>query len=267
MKNKTILLLTLITVLTFSACSGAVDTNGADDSDGTSYEAVREYTNGELVISYDSAAVDIKASYPVLRLEDESVCERINGEIMEYIDSVYGRYYSEAELSAVDMLASTMLYDVTLFSEDIVSIHFYSSYAGGGSPQYVNDYALTFDLHTGEKISLSELYTAGQLSEMIDDYFDNLDESLYPMLFSLYTKEQVKSDFKSSFNPESERADTYFYHSYYISEDKLFLTAGWYKGYTLDISSPLQGERAFTAEISAAPDYVGISLQVRSPAV
>ncbi len=198
-----------------------------------------------LVLTYDEGAhVEINASYPVFHLEDDAVNERINGVVKAYVDSLYDFYYEKKPFVATDTLYSTMLYDVTLFDEQYVSIHFYTSRAGSGAPQYVSDSGFTFSLETGELVPLDEFYTAEQIKADIDTYFDALDESTYPTLFFLYTKEDVKADFLRKFSEDGQL------HSYYLSDETLYLIAGHYKGYTWDIESPLHGDRPFIVEIN-----------------
>lgn len=193
----------------------------------------------------DGASVDIHVSYPVFNLENVAVSDRINEQIKEYVDSLYSYYYEKESLVATDTLHSTMQYDVTLLDETYASIHFYASMAGGSSPQYVIDKGFTFDLSTGETVSLLELYTADEIRSLIDSYFAALDESAYPVLFFLYPKEQIKEDFLNRFDQASS-ADTAFYHYYYISENTLYLFAGLYDDYSVDVDSQFHGRRSFT---------------------
>lgn len=253
----------LLCLWVFASCDRAEDGLAmiSDTADNTIDSAVTEIneeasddmpwvTKKQLrITSDDGADVRINASYPVFDLADEAVSGRINGQIEEFIDSNYGRYYNEEYRAAVESLDSTMLYDITLFDEALVSVHFYGSFVGSGATQYVNDTAFTFDLATGERVSLFTLYSHEKLSAFIDGYFDKLDESAYPTLFGLYTKEKVRNDFLGWFDPEAKFADTASYGSYYLTEDKLYLIAGHYKGYTHDIESELQGDRSFIAEI------------------
>lgn len=205
-------------------------------------------TNGEVAITYDDINIDIKASYPVFHLSENDINERINQQIVDYIDSLYEKYYVYDNLFAIDTLYAITKYEINLLNEKIISIHFFSSFTGRGSPAYVVDKAFTFSIKTGEIISILDFYSTDQIITFINNYFDELDESLYPTLFRLYTKEQVKNDFRQLFNPESEYVD--FYNSYYLTENKLFLIAGWYKGYTFDINSSVNGDRSFIIEIN-----------------
>lgn len=275
LKRISAIILSFLIMLGCTACSSLpIDSSVTADDEITNFETISKtesgtvnitteatdiaepsenspsITDGEKVIVYDDigADVDIKASYPVVNLSENAIGEHINQQIVNYIDSLYEKYYVKDNLFANDTLRAVTKYEISLFSEKYISIHFFSELSGGGSPQYVEDKAFTFDIKTGEIISLLDLYSADKIAAYINDYFDGLDESLYPMLFSLDTKEQVRKDFLQRFNPESERAD--FYNSYYFTENTLFLFAGWYKGYTFDIKSPVNGDRSFIVEIN-----------------
>ena len=203
-----------------------------------------------LIVSYaEPAAVSIKASYPIIDVPDAAVSERINEQIREFIDFHYKRYAAGDVSAAADSLDSSMQYEIVRCREDVISIHFFGTFAGGGAPQYVLDTAFTFNLKTGEKISLTELYSADEIASFIRTYFAELDESRYPTLFRLYTKDEIQQDFENHFDPASRYAEDAAYHSYYLTENSLVLIAGHYKDYAVDLNSTLAGERAFLAEI------------------
>ena len=230
-----LLCLTVSVLFSFASC----DKEHTD----TSNSKVSEET---LVLTYDEGAhVDINASYPVFHLENDAVNERINGVVKAYVDSLYDFYYEKKPFVATDTLYFVMRYDVTLLDENYASVHFYTLMAGGSSPQYVMDDGFTFDLATGELVSLLELYTADEIRMLIDSYFSALDESEDPALFFRYTKEDIKEDFLYRFDKASP-AVTDFYNSYYITESTLYLFAGLYEDYCDDIDSDLHGKRPFT---------------------
>ena len=206
-------------------------------------------TNNDIyVIRSDGADINIKASYPVLHMTDVSISELINQQIHDYIDEKYSHYYTNTPLVANDTLSSKMLYEITLFNENTLSIHFYGTFSGFGAPAFVEDYAFTFDLQTGKQIAISDLYSDEQINRFINTYFDEFDESAYPILMNLYDKETIRGEFIKTFNSENDDSPA-FYNSYYISYDKLYLIAGWYEEYTFDINSPVSGRRAITAEV------------------
>lgn len=203
-----------------------------------------------LIVSYaEPATVSIKASYPIIDVPDAAVSERINEQIREFIDFHYKRYAAGDVSAAADSLDSSMQYEIVRCREDVISIHFFGTFAGGGAPQYVLDTAFTFNLKTGEKISLTELYSADEIASFIRTYFAELDESRYPTLFRLYTKDEIQQDFENHFDPASRYAEDAAYHSYFLTENSLVLIAGQYKDYTADFDSALAGNRAFLAEI------------------
>ena len=199
--------------------------------------------------SADGVSIIIEASYPTVTLSDSTVSQRINNVIKDYIDSNYAPYYDLNPGAAVDTIHSKMMYEITLFNGVKLSIHFSSSFAGSGGVQIVTDTSFTFDLQTGDLIPLSELCVQEELTDAINVYFDRLDEAKYPTLFRVHSKEEIRNDFLALFCPESKYYESAMYNSYYITEDKLYLFAGNYKGYTIDTGSILQGDRAFAAEI------------------
>ena len=214
--------------------------------------------------SDDGVSIDVEASYPTVHLPDSTVSDKINKVIKDFIDSNYAVYYDRTTESARDTVHSRMTYEVTLFNDVKLSIHFSASFAGSGAAQIVKDTAFTFDLQTGELIPLSALCGQGELTDAINGYFDGLDEEQYPALFSMYSKEKIRNDFLGWFDSESEYFDFADYNSYYITEDRLYLFAGHYKGYTADVDSPLEGDRAFAVSIdrAAIPEF-GITDELR----
>lgn len=244
-----------------SCCDGAVSFDSESAENESSHNVESIFNTSEDTISKepyitenvfvldraDPNLIRIKASYPVLHSQNAAIDEKINQCIQIYVDSVYkGVDDSEAAIHSLD---SVMMYEITLLNQDILSIHFMSSFAGSGAPQYVNDMAYTFDLQSGEQIALMELYSADELQDGIQAFFDELDELMYPTMFSLEKKDDVKADFLKKFGSGTEDIAFDVDHSYYISEDHLYLIAGWYKGYTFDIDSPLHGDRSFIAKI------------------
>ena len=101
-------------------------------------------------------------------------------------------------------------------------------------------------MKTGESVALESLYDSETISRLIDSYFDSLDKAQYPTLFSLYEIDEIRKGFHSRFAADSSYRD----RSFCVGSDRIYLFAGMYKGYTLDVDFPLEGERAFVAEIS-----------------
>ena len=67
-------------------------------------------------------------------------------------------------------------------------MRFIGQNSGGGTAQSVSETGLTFDMkEPGELLPLSGLYTAEDVSAMIDAYFDAFDASEYPTLSGLRT--------------------------------------------------------------------------------
>lgn len=140
---------------------------------------------GMFVYLRSEASIDIRAKYPVLSGATPAK-DLINRQIKEYITSIYEWWIEDDSVAANDSIKSVMLYEITQLDEDILSIHFSTSFAGGGSTQYVTDAGLTFNMKTGDSVALESLYDVEIVSRFIDKYFDLLDKTLYPTLFSLY---------------------------------------------------------------------------------
>lgn len=200
---------------------------------------------GTFIYLHPEASVNIRADYPLLSGDTPAV-GLINSQINEYVGSVYKGWIESNSTAANDSVESVMRYEITRLDEDILSIHFSASFAGGGSAQYVTDAGLTFDMKTGESVALESLYDFEKVSSLIDSYFDSLDKAQYPTLFSLYEIDEIRKDFHSRFAADSSYRD----RSFCVGSDRIYLFAGMYKGYTLDVDFPLEGERAFVAEIS-----------------
>ena len=140
-------------------------------------------------------------------------------------------------------MTAEVRYETTRMDEDILSVRFTGQNSGGGTAQSVSETGLTFDMKTGELLPLSELYTAEDVSAMIDAYFDAFDESEYPTLSGLHTPDELRADFHrrfGGFEPE--------YHSYYLRDGKLCLIAGQYEDYMSDTDSWAHGRRPFVME-------------------
>ena len=71
-------------------------------------------------------------------------------------------------------MTAEVRYETTRMDEDILSVRFTGQNSGGGTAQSVSETGLTFDMKTGELLPLSELYTAEDVSAMIDAYFVSL---------------------------------------------------------------------------------------------
>jgi len=226
-------------------------------TDILSTQSNSRYTTGEMSLKYADPSyyeyyegnlnyVDIHIYFPIISAPYD-INIRINQQIFDYVCSIRGDYFEKYKLAANDTFYVKTEYDVTFFGEKYVSIHFISSIIPGGSPAYASDDTLTFNLETGEKVSLFDFYSIDQVMDLIDTYFDEHDVSEDKTIYLLCTKEELKEDFKNCFNPESNYYNPY---SYYLSENKLYLIAGFYDVDNISPNNALrQGRGSFIAEI------------------
>lgn len=204
------------------------------------YCEVNGASEGETVLVCPDADTKITALYPVISGESAGT---INTQIREYVRGLYAERIDSDSTAAQDSLTAEVRYETTRMDEDILSVRFTGQNSGGGTAQSVSETGLTFDMKTGELLPLSELYTAEDVSAMIDAYFDAFDESEYPTLSGLHTPDELREDFHrrfGGFEPE--------YHSYYLRDGKLCLIAGQYEDYMSDTDSWAHGRRPFVME-------------------
>lgn len=208
------------------------------------------YTTHNRRIKYGTNAdINVHASYPQLDAPNAEVCSAINHKLSEFVTNKYDvmQFLTEDRVvPAAQTFSSEMQYEISLCNLNFVSVHFYGLTEGFGSPADVFDTCFTFDIRTGDMVSLFDFYSADQIAEKINCYFDEMDESRYPTVMRLTDKETIRSEFLEKYNAQGSDADAV----YYITEDTLYLFAGWYKGYTIDTDAPFQGRRSFMMEIS-----------------
>ena len=114
------------------------------------------YSDKILRYTRPSASVDISASYPALNGSDH-VTGSINKQIYDFVMSEYKeRIESDTDAAMYGMISKTR-YEITRMDDELLSIHFSASFSGSGSPQYVNDYEMTFDMKTGERVATESL--------------------------------------------------------------------------------------------------------------
>ena len=113
-------------------------------------EELTGYSDKILRYTRPSASVDISASYPVLNGgDDDPVIVSINKQIYDFVMSEYKERIESDTDAAMYGMISRMRYEITRMDDELLSIHFSASFSGSGSPQYVNDYEMTFDMKTG----------------------------------------------------------------------------------------------------------------------
>ena len=131
----------------------------------------RSRSEGETVFVCPDADTKITALYPVISGESAGT---INTQIREYVRGLYAERIDSDSTAAQDSLTAEVRYETTRMDEDILSVRFTGQNSGGGTAQSVSETGLTFDMKTGELLPLSELYTAEDVSAMIDAYFESL---------------------------------------------------------------------------------------------
>ena len=114
------------------------------------------YSDNILRYTRPSASVDISASYPALNGSDP-VTGSINKQIYDFVMSEYKERIESDTDAAMYGMISKMRYEITRMDDELLSIHFSASFSGSGSPQYVNDYEMTFDMKTGERVAPESL--------------------------------------------------------------------------------------------------------------
>ena len=121
-------------------------------------EELTGYSDNILRYTRPSASVDISASYPVLNGgDDDPVIGSVNRQIYDFVMSEYKeRIESDTDAAMYGMISKTR-YEITRMDGELLSIHFSASFSGSGSPQYVNDYEMTFDMKTGERVAPESL--------------------------------------------------------------------------------------------------------------
>lgn len=204
------------------------------------YCEVNGVSEGETVFVCPDADTKITALYPVISGESAGT---INTQIREYVRRLYAERIDSDSTAEQDSLTAEVRYETTRMDEDILSVRFIGQNSGGGTAQSVSETGLTFDMKTGELLPLSELYTAEDVSAMIDAYFDAFDESEYPTLSGLHTPDELRADFYRQFGGSEPE-----YHSYYLRDGKLCLIAGQYEDYMSDTDSWAHGRRPFVME-------------------
>lgn len=68
----------------------------------------------------------------------------------------YAAFQKLTDAAMYGMISKTR-YEITRMDDELLSIHFSASFSGSGSPQYVNDYEMTFDMKTGERVAPESL--------------------------------------------------------------------------------------------------------------
>lgn len=205
------------------------------------YCEVNGASEGNMIFVYPDAAKKITAVYPVISGENAVT---INTQIREYVRGLYAERIDSDSTAAQDSLTVEVRYETTRMDGNILSVCFTGQNSGGGMAQSVSETGMTFDMKTGKLLPLPELYTAEDVSAMIDAYFDAFEESEYPTLSGLHTPDELRADFHRQFGGSEPE-----YHLYYLRDGKLCLIAGQYEDYTSDTDSWAHGRRPFIAEI------------------
>lgn len=213
-----------------------------DQIDEIEISKTHEVKHNGFIYRYPEALVDMSVHYPVISGE---AGEKINKTIGEYISGICDERMNSDSTAAGDSMSLKLIYEVTREDDEILSIHFSAQIAGGGSVQRVDDEGMTFDLKTGERLPLSAFYSKEEISDMLDIFFENLDQSEYGSFFNLYTPDELCEDYREKFD------DVENYDSFWLGNDKLYLSAGYYPDYSTDTSDPVHGWRGFIARIGA----------------
>ena len=216
-----------------------------DQIDEIEISKTHKVKHNGFIYRYPEALVDMSVHYPVISGE---ASEKINKTISEYISGICDERMNSDSTAAGDSMSLKLIYEVTREDDEILSIHFAAQIAGGGSVQHVDDEGMTFDLKTGERLPLSAFYSKEEISDMLDSFFENLDQSEYGSFFNLYTLDELREDYRRKFD------DVENYDSFWLGNDKLYLSAGYYPDYSEDASDPVHGWRGFVEGIRTGDD-------------
>lgn len=220
------------------------------------------YTTHNRRIKYGTNAdIDVHASYPQLDAPNAAACSAINQKLLDFVTGKYDVMQfltKDNVVPAAQTFSSEMQYEISFCDLNFVSVHFYGLMEGFGSSATVFDTCFTFDIRTGDMVSLFNFYSAEQIAEKINCYFDEMEASHYPTVMRLTDKETIRTEFLEKYNAQGSDADA----AYYITENTLYLFAGWYEGYTIDTKAPFQGRRSFMMEISRTDEKNKINYSV-----
>jgi hypothetical protein len=168
-------------------------------------------------------------SFPILKGGNKDICEKINKYLLE--DQLYIEYGSEktsifenvwqSEEQPVAMIYS-LEYGLEILNENMYSVTISGEFCGAYCEEYNTTY--TFDLKTGELITLSLLFTEDGLEALKNDMIKNKQETIATKIKEINTILAAESITKDDQSFYTEMLDLYESCDYEMSTEDLEFT-------------------------------------------